>query len=192
MPHKLTLHVASVQQCTAGALAMIREVALFSGPAPEIHFAVLRRSLVCPNQGVIGWREVQCEYTQEAATRQGRLCPGRLELFVAPVFRALQYFPPSTTSRYPPYLTMPVATPQDQPSVKRGQYRLPIEALKDEKKLKAQLISINSGFDLTYLVTEAVPVPGLGSIVLMAKGVNKCWWMMLWSLIVCFSGLGLR
>ncbi|KAG9047181.1 hypothetical protein FS837_002873 [Tulasnella sp. UAMH 9824] len=68
---------------------------------------------------------------------------------------------------------MPVATPQDQPSVKRGQYRLPIEALQDEKKLKAQLLSINSGLDATYLIAEAVPVPGLGSIVLMAKGADR-------------------
>ncbi|KAG8915465.1 hypothetical protein FRC00_004100 [Tulasnella sp. 408] len=64
---------------------------------------------------------------------------------------------------------MPIATPQT--SVKRGQYRLPIEALQDEKKLKAQLISMSSGLDAAYLVAEAVPVPGLGSIVLMAKGV---------------------
>ncbi|KAG8937222.1 hypothetical protein FRC00_007046 [Tulasnella sp. 408] len=64
---------------------------------------------------------------------------------------------------------MPVATTQGQPPVTRAQYRLPIEALDDEKKLKAQIISMNTGLDVTYLVAEAVPIPGLGQIVLMAK-----------------------
>ncbi|KIO26916.1 hypothetical protein M407DRAFT_7589 [Tulasnella calospora MUT 4182] len=72
---------------------------------------------------------------------------------------------------------MSLATHQGQPSASRGQYRLPIEELGDEKKLKTQILWMNTGFDVTYLeagFTEEIPVPGLRYLIFMAKKVWEC------------------
>ncbi|KAG8921148.1 hypothetical protein FRC01_000389, partial [Tulasnella sp. 417] len=67
---------------------------------------------------------------------------------------------------------MPLTTQQEKAPEQRGRYRLPIEALQDGKKLKSQIISMDTTFDAAYLFAEASLIPGLGSLVLMTK---KIW-----------------
>ncbi|KAG8928338.1 hypothetical protein FRC01_006093 [Tulasnella sp. 417] len=67
---------------------------------------------------------------------------------------------------------MSLTTQQEKAPEQRGRYRLPIEALEDGKKLRSQIMSMNTAFDAAYLFAETSLIPGLGSLVLMTK---KIW-----------------